>query len=90
MGLLILLAIGGSLGWISAIMLDETNRECVYTQIGAGAFGSAFLGSIMSAGLPFNSIAPETLVYGALGGIKGVVVVIVLGRMLAKRTTQSD
>ena len=72
MGMIILLAVGGVLGWLASIILAETDRRAILVDVGAGAAGAALLGQAMTSHSLLSTISPQTLLYGVIGALVAI------------------
>lgn len=74
MGLAILFAVGGILGWLSSIILYETDGRGILIDIGAGVLGALLLGMLMTSGSLVEEISPGTFLFGCLGAAGGLLI----------------
>lgn len=85
MGIVLLLAVGGVLGWVCSIVLTETNRRAILTDICAGAAGAAALGLAMTSGPLLSGLSPTTLLYGIIGALVAVALANMIRRTSINR-----
>ena len=84
MGLLVLLTVGGALGWLLAVILTETDLEMIYTDIAAGAFGASLVGLLISSSSAMGSLHPTTLLFAILGALGKIGVVNLIHHTLIR------
>ena len=85
MGLLILLAIGATLGWLTVIIFMESDREAVYTAIGAGAVGAVAIGLLTSSTSIIYGLTLNTILCAAIGAIVTATLGYFANRALVKQ-----
>lgn len=74
MGLAILFAIGGVLGWLSSIIQSQTDGREILIDIGAGVLGALLLGLLMSSSSLVKEISASTFFFGCIGAAGGLLV----------------
>ncbi len=84
MGLLVLLTMGGALGWLVAVIVTEADREMIYTDIAAGAFGAALIGMIVGTGSATASLDPITLLFAIIGALGKIAIVNIIRRTIIR------
>ena len=74
MGLLILIVMGATLGWLAAIVLQIDNRDGILRNVGAGMVGAILAGTLANAGSVLHGISALALLL-AIGGA-GVIIAL--------------
>ncbi len=67
MGLLILFAVGGVLGWLSSIVLAVNEHRKAALYVLSGVVGAIVVGAFAASTSLADSITPATILFGALG-----------------------
>lgn len=81
MGLAILFAVGGILGWLSSIIFSAENSRTVLIDITSGALGALVLGMAMTSNSLVQEISVNTVLFGCLGAIGGLAFAHAVRRM---------
>lgn len=69
MGLLIVLIVGATLGWLASIVVDREDRTGTASCVIAGALG-AVVAAVMAGEVPLlTGISPAQLLFGVLGSL---------------------
>ncbi|WP_209348923.1 hypothetical protein [Pontixanthobacter sp. CEM42] len=69
MGLVILFAVGGILGWLSTIILAVKERRATALYIGASVLGAMLFGLWIAPSPLIEAISLNTILVGAVGAI---------------------
>lgn len=67
MGLLILIVMGATLGWLAAIVLQIDNRDGILRNVGAGMVGAILVGTAANAGSVLNGVSATALLLAIVG-----------------------
>jgi len=67
MGLLILLVMGATLGWLAAIVLQRDSRDGILRNVGAGMVGAIVAGSVMNPDTILRGISATALLLAVVG-----------------------
>lgn len=85
MGLLIVLFVGATLGWLSAIVIDRDDRSGTSSCVVAGALG-ALLAAVAVGQVPLLiGVSPTQLFSGVLGALAAVAGISIFQRRSRKR-----
>ncbi|WP_375289914.1 hypothetical protein [Qipengyuania sp.] len=75
MGLLIVLVVGATLGWLSSIVIDREDRTGTASCVIAGALG-ALVAAVLAGEVPLLSgVSPAQLLFGVLGSLVAIAVI---------------
>lgn len=67
MGLLILIVMGATLGWLAAIVLQSDSRDGILRNVGAGMVGAIVAGSIINPKSVLSGISATALLLAMVG-----------------------
>lgn len=81
MGLAILFAVGGILGWLSSIIFAAEDSRAILIDIVSGVLGALLLGMAMTSNSLVEEISANTVLFGGLGAIGGLAITHALRRM---------
>ncbi|MDN3646717.1 hypothetical protein QWY75_10945 [Pontixanthobacter aestiaquae] len=73
MGLVILLAVGAILGWLSSIVLAVHNGRATAVYVAASIAGALAAGLSVAPSSLIEAIAPVSVLFGALGAVIALV-----------------
>ncbi len=85
MGLLILLAIGGILGWLTIIIVMESDDEAVFTTIASGSVGALAAGLAITPTSLIDTLTLPTLLFASIGAIVAAILGYYANRALVNR-----
>lgn len=69
MGLIILIVVGGILGWLATIILRIEDVRGILVSVAAGIFGSVAVGLLAGKGVFLGAVSASALLWAALGAI---------------------
>lgn len=86
MGLIVLIVVGGLLGWLATIILKIEDGRSIARSMMAGVFGSLAIGLILTHGNMLGGVSTATLLSAMLGGVVSIALYVVYRR----RTVQDN
>ncbi len=69
MGFLVLMVVGGILGWLASIILNLSNQRSIALNIGAGVLGSLIIGNAANGALAFSGLTAIAFLLGCIGAL---------------------
>lgn len=69
MGFLVLIAVGGILGWLASILSRSDDRQGILLNVTVGVFGALAGGAIASSNSLMVGLSPNALVLAFFGAI---------------------
>ena len=82
MGFLVLMIVGGILGWLASIIIDMTNKRSIAINIGAGVLGSVIIGNAVNGSLAFGSLTATAFLLGCIGALALIAIANLIGDRL--------
>lgn len=80
MGLIVLIVVGGLLGWLATIILKIEDGRSIARSMIAGVFGSLAIGLILTRGNMLGGVSTATLLFAMLGGVVSIALYVVYRR----------
>jgi uncharacterized membrane protein YeaQ/YmgE (transglycosylase-associated protein family) len=74
MGLIVLLTVGGVLGWLGSIVFRREDSRSIIVSIAAGMVGSAVAGALVASESVFGGISANALLLAFAAAVVAVVV----------------
>lgn len=75
MGLILLIVVGGVLGWLASIVRRFDDREDVLLNASAGIAGALVAGLVSNSGLIFDGLSASALLAAFIGALAALVLV---------------
>lgn len=72
MGLIIVLIVGATLGWLASIVVDREDRSGTASCVIAGSLGAVSAAAIMGQVPLLTGVSPAQLLFGVLGSLIAV------------------
>jgi uncharacterized membrane protein YeaQ/YmgE (transglycosylase-associated protein family) len=69
MGLIVLLAVGGVLGWLASILVCADDRQCVLANVAVGVFSTLVIGWLANDGSLLVGLTASALLFSFVGTI---------------------
>ncbi|QSB44959.1 GlsB/YeaQ/YmgE family stress response membrane protein [Altererythrobacter sp. FM1] len=85
MGLIVLLAVGGVLGWLASILICADNRQCVLANLTVGSLGALTIGWLTNDGSLFVGLTASSLLFSFVGTIGLLASFNILRQALARQ-----
>lgn len=80
MGLIVLIVVGGLLGWLATIILKIEDGRSIARSMIAGVFGSLAIGLILTRGNMLGGVSTATLLFAMLGSVVSIALYVVYRR----------
>ena len=85
MGLIVLLAVGGVLGWLASILICADNRQWVFANLAAGVLSALIIGWLTNDGSLLVGLTASSLLFSFVGTIGLLASFNILRQALARQ-----
>lgn len=89
MGLVLLIVVGGILGWLAAIIVESEGSRQVSVNAFAGAIGALIVGNAANGSIAWSGLSAAAFLLGCLGAVAAIVAANVIPKLYGTEITEN-
>ncbi|NVD45180.1 GlsB/YeaQ/YmgE family stress response membrane protein [Qipengyuania atrilutea] len=89
MGLLLLIVVGGILGWLTAIIMQSEGSRQIAINALAGMMGALIVGNAANGSIAWSGLSAVAFLLGCIGALAGIVIANVAPKLYGSEITEN-